>query len=70
MPTLRSLAGVLPPRHLAGLECRLHADDGRVDFQQGILASDVTEPARLLRFLETNASLGEAWHRVRAFVRR
>jgi squalene-hopene/tetraprenyl-beta-curcumene cyclase len=66
---LTAVAGTLPPIHRAGFECRLRAGDDRVDFQQGIPASD-GETARLAAFLEESGELGAAWERVKALARR
>jgi Prenyltransferase and squalene oxidase repeat len=69
IPWLRAVAGVLPPIHRAGFECRLDGDDPVVDLQQGVFAAD-REPERLARFLAAAEPLSDAWRAVRRLAER
>jgi hypothetical protein len=60
---LTTVAGVLPPIHRAGFECRLADGDDDVDLQLGVWASE-EEPARLARFLRAQEPLTAPWERV------
>jgi hypothetical protein len=69
IPWLRAVAGVLPPVHRAGFECRLAENEHEVDLQQGIFAGD-GEPARLARFLAHAGPVNDAWSGVQQIAER
>jgi hypothetical protein len=69
IPWLTSIAGVLPPFHRAGFECRLAADETAVDLQQGIYGTH-GEPARLARILASAEPLDDVWDSVRRLAER